>query len=98
MTGPDTVIGAIAAGHRAAKEIDDAIRTRNGETAWEEPAAEKIAVPFVLDEENPEAPQTKMPELHGAERKLSFIEVELGFTMEEALKESTRCLRCDVEV
>ena len=53
---------------------------------------------FVLDEENPEAPQTKMPELHGADRKQSFIEVELGFTMEEAVKEATRCLRCDVEV
>ena len=59
---------------------------------------EKIAVPFVLDEENPEAPQTKMPELTGAERKLSFIEVELGFTSADAVKEATRCLRCDVEV
>ncbi len=39
-----------------------------------------------------------MPELHGADRKQSFIEVELGFTMEEAVKEATRCLRCDVEV
>ena len=71
---------------------------QNGEAAYEEPAEEKIVIPFVLDEENPEAPQTKMPELHGAERKQSFIEVELGFTMEEAVKEATRCLRCDVEV
>jgi NADPH-dependent glutamate synthase beta subunit-like oxidoreductase len=98
LTGPDTVIGAIAAGHQAAKDIDGAIRTRNGETACEEPAEAKIVIPFVLDEENPEAPQTKMPELHGLERKQSFIEVELGFTMEEAIQEATRCLRCDVEV
>jgi hypothetical protein len=52
----------------------------------------------VIDEDNPEAPQTKMPELPGAERKQSFSEVELGFTMEEALREATRCLRCDVVI
>jgi len=98
LTGPDTVIGAIAAGHQAAKDIDGAIRAQNCEAVYEEPAEEKIVIPFVLDEENPEAPQTKMPELHGADRKQSFIEVELGFTMEEAVKEATRCLRCDVEV
>ena len=98
VTGPDTVIGAIAAGHRAAKEIDDAIRAKNCEAAYEEPVEEKIVIPLVIDEETPEAPQTKMSELHGAERKQSLIEVELGFTMEEALKEATRCLRCDVEI
>jgi NADH-quinone oxidoreductase subunit F len=98
VTGPDTVIAAIAAGHQAAKEIDGAIRAQNGEAAYEEPAEEKIVIPFVLDEENPEAPQTKMPEFHGPDRKKSFIEVELGFTLEDAVKEATRCLRCDVEV
>ena len=98
LTGPDTVIGAIAAGHRAATDIDGAIRTQNGEPAYEEPAEERIVIPFVIDEDSPEAPQTKMPELHGAERKQSFIEVELGFTMEEAIQEAKRCLRCDVEI
>ncbi|MBU2252041.1 MAG: FAD-dependent oxidoreductase [Proteobacteria bacterium] len=98
VTGPDTVIGAIAAGHQAAKDIDGAIRAQKCEAAYEEPAEEKIVIPFVLDEENPEAPQAKMPEVHGNERKQSFIEVELGFTREEAGKEAARCLRCDVEV
>jgi NADH-quinone oxidoreductase subunit F len=98
VTGPDTVIGAIAAGHQAAKDMDAAIRKANGEPAWEEPEEEKIVVPLVIDDDNPEAPQTKMPELHGAERKLSFVEVELGFTLEDAVKEAKRCLRCDAEV
>jgi NADH-quinone oxidoreductase subunit F len=98
VTGPDTVIGAIAAGHQGAKDIDSAIRARNGEPAYEAPAEEKIVIPFVLDEENPEAPQTKMPELHGKDRKQSFVEVELGFSFEQAVKEASRCLRCDVEV
>jgi NADH-quinone oxidoreductase subunit F len=98
VTGPDTVIGAIAAGHQAAADIDAAIRRQSGELAWEAPAEEKIAIPFVLDEDNPETPQTKMPELHGPERKRSFVEVELGFTLDDALQEAKRCLRCDVEV
>ena len=98
VTGPDTVVAAIAAGHQAAKEIDDALRKQNGEEAYEEPAEEKIAIPLMIDEENPEAPQTRMAELRGAERKHSFIEVELGFTMDEALREATRCLRCDAVI
>ena len=98
VTGPNTVVGAIAAGQQAAKDIDDAIRAKNHEPLYEAPAEQKIVIPFTIDEETPEAPQTKMSELHAAERKQSFIEVELGFTLEEAVKEATRCLRCDVEI
>ncbi len=97
VTGPDTVIGAIAAGHQAAGEIDETLRRKNGKAPWEAPAEEKIVIPFELDEENPEAPQTKMPELSGAGRNRSFIEVELGFTKADAVKEASRCLRCDVQ-
>jgi len=98
VTGPDTVIGAIAAGHQAARDIDDAIRLAAGEPVYEEPAEEKIVIPLIIDEEGEEAPQGKMPELHGPERKASFVEVEIGFSMEDALKEAARCLRCDAEV
>ncbi len=98
VTGPDTVIGAIAAGHQAAADIDSDIRNALGEPAWEAPAEEKIDVPLLIDEETQEQPQTKMPELHGAERTTSFAEVELGFTRELAIAESCRCLRCDAEV
>lgn len=98
LTGSDTVINAIAAGHQAAIDIDTAIRIKNNEDPYEAPKEEEIIIPFELDEDNPEAPQTKMPELHGHERKKSFIEVELGFTLEDALKEAKRCLRCDIEL
>jgi len=98
VTGPDTVIGAIAAGHQAAKDIDAAIRMKNSEPAYEMPAEEKIDIPFIIDEDSEESPQMKMPELDGSSRKLSFEEVELGFTAEEAIKEATRCLRCDAEI
>jgi NADH-quinone oxidoreductase subunit F len=98
VTGPDTVIGAIAAGHQAASDIDAYIRVRNGEGPYEAPPEEKIDIPFIIDEESVESPQTKMPELEGASRKASFVEVELGFTKEEAIKEAVRCLRCDAEI
>ncbi len=98
VTGPDTVIGAIAAGHQAAADIDADIRTAAGEPAWEAPMEEKIDIPLIIDEETQETPQTKMPELHGAGRNTSFVEVELGFTRELAIAEACRCLRCDAEV
>ncbi len=98
VTGPDTVIGAIAAGHRAAADIDAGIRAAAGEPAWVPPEEEKIDVPLIIDEETQEAPQTKMPELHGAGRNTSFAEVELGFTRELAIAEACRCLRCDAEI
>lgn len=98
VTGPDTVIAAIGAGHKAASEIDAAIRLANGEPAYEAPVDDNIDIPFVLDEETIESPQTKMVELAVAERGTNFAEVELGYTKELAIAEACRCLRCDVEL
>ncbi|MFH2012449.1 MAG: NADH-quinone oxidoreductase subunit NuoF [Pseudomonadota bacterium] len=98
LTGPDTVIGAIAAGHQAARDMDKYIREVNGEPAYDEPEEEKIDVPFIIDEETVEMPQVSMPELHPFERKGNFKEVELGFLREIAIQEACRCLRCDAEI
>ena len=91
------VIGAIAAGHQAAEDIDGAIRARNGEPPWEAPI-EEIDIPFEIDEETTEQPMAAMPELDAAKRKANFDEVELGYDIETAIKEASRCLRCDAEV
>jgi NADH-quinone oxidoreductase subunit F len=98
LTGPDTVIGAIAAGHQAARDIDACIRKVNGEPAYVEPPEDEIEVPFIVDEESIEMPQARMPELAAQNRKRDFAEVELGFGREEAIREACRCLRCDAEV
>jgi NADH-quinone oxidoreductase subunit F len=98
VTGPDTVIAAIAAGHQAAGDIDAAIRLKNGEGPWETPAEAKIDIPLIIDEESQEVPQTLMPELEAGTRTLSFAEVELGFSRDDAIKEAIRCLRCDAEI
>ncbi|MBN2398536.1 MAG: hypothetical protein JXI32_09155 [Deltaproteobacteria bacterium] len=39
-----------------------------------------------------------MPEMDPAKRKTNFDEVELGYDIETAIKEASRCLRCDAEV
>ncbi len=98
MTGPSTVIKAIAAGHGAAEDIDGWIRKRNGEPAWVPPSEEQIHIPFVVDEETEECPQAHMPELEADFRRKNFTEVELGYKKDQALKEATRCLRCDAEI
>lgn len=95
VTGPDTVIGAIAAGRRAAREIDEAIRTRNGEPPYVPPPEEEIEVPLLIDEEVQPKARACMPEVSVRERIQDFREVELGFSPEIAAEEATRCLRCD---
>jgi len=98
VTGPATVIWAIAAGKKAAAAIDASIRERNGEPPYRGPEEEWIDIPQIIDEEAQEQPQARMPEMEKGERRGSFGEVELGYPEEEALKESMRCLRCDMEL
>jgi NADH-quinone oxidoreductase subunit F len=98
VTGPATVIWAIAAGMEAARDIDAAIRERNGESPYRGPEEEWIDIPQVIDEEVQEQPQARMSEMEARERLGSFAEVELGYTADEARQESSRCLRCDMEL
>ncbi|MEW6263814.1 MAG: NADH-quinone oxidoreductase subunit NuoF [Thermodesulfobacteriota bacterium] len=97
VTGPATVIEAIAAGRWAAEEIDAAIRLRNTEERYAAPMEEEIEVPFLMDQNIKEAPRAHMPEVSVAERMGGFKEVEIGFSKETALAEACRCLRCDVK-
>jgi NADH-quinone oxidoreductase subunit F len=96
VTGPDTVVGAIAAGHHAANEIDQAIRLKNGE-AFSSPPQEEIEIPMIIDEEIREAERACTLEAGCAERIKDFREVELGLSKEDAFKEACRCLRCDAK-
>jgi NADH-quinone oxidoreductase subunit F len=98
VTGPWTVVGAISAGHQAAEDIDSAIRTRNNEEPYEAPPEDVIEIPFEIDEESEECPQARMPELDSMARRTNFDEVETGYSLDDAVKEAQRCLRCDVEL
>lgn len=80
------------------KPLMMAIRAKNKEKPWTPPEEEKIEIPFEVDEETFETPQARMPELPAKERKKDFREVETGYTLETAMAEARRCLRCDVKL
>jgi len=93
VTGPKTVIEAIAAGHRAAAAIDRYLTGKDskvtGETI-EVKETELIFEDFVPDEEK----RIQMPALSPKDRKNNFREVELLPTEERAMEEARRCLMC----
>jgi NADH-quinone oxidoreductase subunit F len=98
VTGPATIIKAIAASMNAAREIDAAIREKNGEPPYQGHKEEWIDIPQTVVDEAQEQPQIGMPEMEVSERLGSFAEVELGYTADQARQESCRCLRCDLEL
>jgi NADH-quinone oxidoreductase subunit F len=97
VTGPDTVVGAIAAGHTAAREIDEALRAENGEPAFI-PVEEEIEIPAMIDEEVQEMQRACVMEAECSERIKDFREVELGLSDEDVMSEACRCLRCDIKI
>lgn len=93
VTGPKTVVEAIAAGKQAAISIDRFIQ---GKDLREGRVREWNPVQQVSTEGYDRVPRELMPRLHGEKRLNSFEEVQLGFTEEQVLKEAQRCLSCGV--
>ena len=96
VTGPAMVIDAIKAGQTAARAIDAAIRVAHGEEPWVAPAEERMNIPSKVEEEPVDQRRISMPKAPSKIRRSDFREVELGYTLEMALAEACRCLRCDV--
>ena len=98
VTGPNTVIEAIAAGKKATIMIDRYIR---GEDMLKETLPYKPTIyvePVELDhEEVQEAKRIETPRAPSEWRCRNFAEVEVSLSLEEAHKEAQRCLRCDLE-
>jgi len=92
VTGPASVIEAIAAGRRAAASID---RYLGGEGDISEHLASPERVsPFIIGEGEKLRPPCRMTALN---ERQGFSVVELGFDQAAALEEASRCLRCDLE-
>jgi NADH-quinone oxidoreductase subunit F len=95
VTGPNTVVDAIAAGKRAALMIDRYLRAeplRQPERArlpqvYVEPLAPPQGVP---------AERVETPRLATRARRRSFQEVEMVLSASDAAREAQRCLRCDL--
>ena len=93
VTGPATVIEAIAAGKRAAESIHRYLRGRDLRAGRKPPR--RVRARFTP----PREWRVRVPvrTLSPEERVGGFEEVELGYTVEDALKEAGRCLRCGVK-
>ncbi len=88
VTGPATVIRAIAAGKVAAANIDEYLGFHH-----EIVSGVQIPMPGYMDL-RPRG-RVNSTEREAGERKQDFHCIECGLTDEEALQESSRCLRCD---
>ena len=99
VTGPNTVVEAIAAGKRAAIMID---RYLSGEEL-SKPLDRKmptIYVPpkeVVEEESEEEMKRIKLPTISVERRKSTLEEVEKTLSEESAIYEASRCMRCDIE-
>ena len=97
MTGPASIIEAVAAGQRAAASIDHFFRGEKLTWRFKSVRPKQMVKEIELtDEEMETLKRQKMPCLKAAERTNNFKEVELGYSEEECVDESKRCLRCDL--
>lgn len=88
VTGPATVIRAIAAGKVAAANIDEYL-------GFHHEISVDVAIPDPQLTNNPPHGRINTTERQACERKNDFTCIECGMTDEEANAESSRCLRCD---
>ena len=98
VTGPNTVIDAIAGGKRAAVMIGRYLRKEPLKQAVKPTLPEVFLEPIRTD--STESEQTHRVETlraPAAWRKRNFAEVEVSLSVEEATREAGRCLRCDLE-
>jgi len=98
VTGPNTVVEAVASGKIAADSIDKFLQGQEIKREYKITRPSRYIEPVELTEE--ELLETKrplMPRLSPQERKSNFREVEQGLKEEQAVKEARRCLRCDLE-
>ena len=93
ISGPASVIEAIADGRQVAISIDKYLGG-SGEIDETLAPPEEAVTPL---EEAEEGWRPQLPTLPVDQRLSSFAEVELGLSEKMAIKEAKRCLRCDLE-
>ena len=97
VSGPSSVIQAIATGRKAAASID---RQLGGDGVIDEVLAPASENDPLLGHEEGFASRSRepMPYRSVAERQTNFDTIELGFDESAALREARRCLRCDLRL
>lgn len=95
VLGPATAIEAIGDGQKAAAEIDIMLGGKGDLPENTDPIAAKCENKFLEKMEGDQF-RPKMPHINLEKRKTSFEEVKLGYSEEDCVQESRRCLRCDL--
>ncbi|MCD8330106.1 MAG: glutamate synthase, partial [Lachnospiraceae bacterium] len=88
VTGPATVIRAIAAGKVAAANIDEYLGFHHSISC-------DVEIPPANLADRKPCGRINLRETGSGERKNNFEHVEMGMTEEEARQEAGRCLRCE---
>lgn len=88
VTGPATVIKAIAAGKVAAANIDEYL-------GFHHEISVDVDIPHPSPDDYRPCGRVELKERYAKVRGNDFDEVEQGMTLEEAMQEASRCLRCD---
>ena len=88
VTGPATVIRAIAAGKVAAANIDEYL-------GYHHVIPCEVEIPQVSYADRAPCGRVNMAEREAGERKKDFCAIEECMTKQEAAQEAGRCLRCD---
>ena len=97
VTGPATIIEAIAAGQRAAASIDNYFNDEPMSWHFKSIIPKRlISEVEVPDEVLEKLKREKMPCIKVASRITNFKEVEKGYSEETCVNEAKRCLRCDL--
>ncbi len=97
VTGPSTIIEAIAAGQRVAASIEKYFDGKKLDWEYRSVIPKMMVSEMELpDEVIEKLKRPKMPCLKALKRKKDFSEVELGYTEEMAVNDAQRCLRCDL--
>lgn len=88
VTGPATVIRAVATGKVAAANIDNYL-------GYHHIISKDVEIPVPRIENRPACGRVNMTERHPSDRKMDFELAEIGMSYKEACQESSRCLQCD---
>jgi NADH-quinone oxidoreductase subunit F len=98
VTGPNTVVDAIADGKRAAVVVGRWLRGEDLDQPLPPQVPAVFVEPAFLDEEEVvDARRAEPPKMRPEARIQSFEEVEGPLSVEDATREARRCLRCDLE-
>jgi len=95
VTGPATVIEAVAAGKRAAESIDRYVRGGDVNAPRFEDTIQPVPEKLLPTGKGVQKqPRAQAAELAVSERITGFLEIETAFTEEDAIAECERCLNC----